>query len=383
MADTYQDIITRAKKTEAELVAEILAEAAAQGLDVTNWSTDGFGTVISRVMARITTVQNTAAQALADSGSLATARGEALDVLAEDPYQAPRRSGSVARVRIQIASSTGTFTLTARQLVVRRTTDGQRWISTNTGGEVLSPSTPLTIDFDATNVGSSGNADFADPIVIENSMSGVSVAFINVLGTPIVFAGSDEETDDSLARRCATKWDAFALLQRTSRTVEYAARELVPAVRKVYVDSQNPRGNATVDINVYGDGSPIGGGDIATLQAFFDDYRSPGCASILVQNVTATPITVSATVTVSSVAADTSAKIADAVTAYINAEPIGGIVYRSKIIAAIMAVAGVVSVDIPSFVLTASGTPVSGDADISSTRVASLSSATFTLVVQP
>lgn len=290
---------------------------------------------------------------LTRGGFLDTAEGALLDLIAANQYALTRREASFTRDKVVLtcAAGFGPYVVQANQIwvgVAART--GQRYLATDlinpssadTGnGWQLAPGTPISLEIRAEHPGATYN---------------VSIGAINVLHTPLpgvtvtnpgerLEAGQDAETDDRLRRRCRLRWSETGK-GGTRDAYEAWARAASPAITKVQVRDDHPRGQGTIDVVVWGEGNP-GSAAIQAAATSIEGLRPLG-ANVRVYGATQVPITVTGTVKIRA-GYDQSAP-ATALAAFEKVQPIGGIngtLYKDALESALFT-AGVLDVDITS-----------------------------------
>jgi hypothetical protein len=176
--------------------------------------------------------------------------------------------------------------------------DDRRWSSTNAGGDVVPAGSFLDVDFRAEFVGARFSIAFPSPpaLVLQTPLTGVTIAAREVvdgdgngLGTVMVTAGADAESDPQYKARCESRWGTLAWAG-PALSYDAWAREASDAVRRVFVDDTNPDGPGTVTIYVGGDAGPVGGDDVTAVDDVLQ-VRKPPCAIVTTSNVTATTLT--------------------------------------------------------------------------------------------
>lgn len=291
-------------------------------------------------------------------GYLSTAQGPWLDLLAEEFFAVQRKPATYAQGRIQLTASPGfgPYAIAPGDLWVG-TADGL--LFNNITGGTLTPGGQLDLEVRAESPGARHNVPAGAIQILHTPLSGVSVT------NPaewLIVAGADEETDDELRKRCRARWAELGG-GATRRAYEYWALAAHPSATKVRVLDDHPRGQGTVDVVVWGEGG-VGAGVVAQVDAYIQDRR-PLTANVLVYAATPKVVDVVAHI---SVQAGYIGWAQGAVLEELNAlqreTPIGGILYRSRLVEALFARPHVINV-----VLTAP----QGDVSMASTEALVLS----------
>jgi hypothetical protein len=131
-------------------------------------------------------------------------------------------------------------------------------------GSPVSPS-QLVLEFEARVAGSRGNVGFGTVTRMVTPLAGVTVS--NDMGDPwYTVTGVDEESDESLQRRNATKWATLSLIM-VREGFENVGRSA--GALKIDVDDSNPRGAGTVDVYAAGDLALLGAAQMEAIQLAF------------------------------------------------------------------------------------------------------------------
>lgn len=343
--------------TEAETRDALLAALVSLGFPVSSWASGGAGRTLvqafSRVLADVLALVGTVARAgLLDlsPGTDPGSPGDWLTLFAASHYGLVRRAATFAEVRVRLtaASGAGPYTIAPGALWAR-SSGGRRYNITNTVNVTVSAG-PSTVDVTlrAELAGAAGNLGLGTVLSLETPLPGVTAATVESSGgsgTAMAVAGADQERDAALRARCRSRWATIGL-QHTAAAYDALARQVpsvgdpaVSLVTRTKVDDTNPRGAGTVDVWIAGDAGPLDAPEEAAVRAYLLARKSV-TADLQVQNATAVPVNVTATIYVR----DNAAAKADAearITAAINAVPIGGTVYRAQLLEELMGPAGV------------------------------------------
>jgi uncharacterized phage protein gp47/JayE len=269
--------------------------------------------------------------AIARGGFLSYAEGPWLDLIAEEFYAVQRKPAVFARgtVRLTAEPGMGPYTIAPGDLWVG-TPDGRRF--NNTTGGTLPQGGTLDLEVRAESPGAAWNVPDGAITVLHTPLPGVSVT--NPPGW-LLEAGVDEESDDALRTRCRARWAELGG-GSTRAAYEYWALSAHPSVTKVRVLDNHPRGQGTVDVVVWGEGG-IGPSVVSAVDTYIQ-ARRPVTANVLVYAATPRTVAVTATIQVrAGYLAQAQGAVASELTALQRETPIGGTLYRSRLIEALFA----------------------------------------------
>lgn len=334
---TLDELLT--PKGRDELRQMLLDELARQGFPLTDFVP---GSVARHVAVEtpalgLEDLWRTIAQ-IARGGYLSTAEGPWLDLLAEEFFALERKRATFARgrVRLSAAPGFGPYTLAPGDLWVG-TPEGLLYQSV-TGG-VLPAGGQLDVEVQAESPGSRYNVPAGAISILHTPLPGVSVT------NPadwLLEAGRDEETDEELRARCRARWAELGG-GATRHTYEFWALTAHPAVTKVRVLDDHPRGQGTVDVVVWGEGG-LGADVVAQVDAYIQERR-PLTANVLVYAATPRVVSVVATIAVrAGYLSAAQSQVAGELATLQREMPIGGTLYRSRLIEALFARPHVVNV---------------------------------------
>lgn len=372
---------------ETALTTTMLAALTSVGFPVTSWPSGGAGRTLVQAFARVLAdalglVGNVARGSLLDlaPGTDPGSPGDWLTLFALSNYGLTRRAAAsaVVKVRLAAASGAGPYTITPGQLWALSTT-GRRYNSANTGSVTVTAG-PSTVDIElrAESPGAAYNLGLGAALTLETPLPGVTVLSIESSsgsGTAMVTAGTDQERDAALRARCRSRWATIGL-QHTADAYDALARQvpsvgdpLVSLVTRTKVDDTNPRGAGTVNVWIAGEAGPLDAPEEAAVDAYLQDRKSV-TADLQVQNATAVPVNVTATIYARN-NSDASDEAEERVTNAINAVAIGGTVYRAQLLEELMTPAGVFNAVISS---------PTGDTALDPDEVATVGTITITQV---
>jgi uncharacterized phage protein gp47/JayE len=291
---------------------------------------------------------------LARSGFLDTGEGALLNLISDNQYALTRRAATFTRGKIVLncAAGFGPYLIQDNTLWVgvgART--GQRYLATalitplgaDTGnGWQLTSGQSITLEAKAENPGEFHNVGAGAINVLHTPLPGVTVTNPNGW---ILEAGQNEEGDELLRRRSRLRWSETGK-GGTRDAYEAWARAASPAITKVQVRDDHPRGQGTVDVIVWGAGDP---GSVAVQAAatYIESLRPLGAN---VQVFAATQVAINITGTIKIRAGYDQAAPINALGVFERSQPIGGVngtLYKDALEAALFT-AGVADVDISS-----------------------------------
>jgi phage-related baseplate assembly protein len=156
---------------------------------------------------------------------------------------------------------------------------------------------------------------------------------ISVSNTEILEAAIDKESDAAYRARCRLRWGELGF-GATRAAYESWALSSTPSITKVRVLDNNPRGQGTVDVVVWGEGG-LGSGAVAAADAYIQQ-RKPVTANVQVYAATQVNIAITATIRLKAgFLTQVQAEVASRLAAFQQSLPIGAIVYRSALVEAL------------------------------------------------
>jgi uncharacterized phage protein gp47/JayE len=324
---SLRDILT--PKSRDAILQEIIDILRDRGFPVTDWHPGGVGRTLLEVDAAALEDLYALVPAIAAGGYLATAQGPWLDLLVESAYGLQRYPATFARGKVVLTAEPGfgPYTLQPGDLWVG-TPDGLRYY--NTTGGVLPRGGTLEVEVQAESPGSRYNVPVGAISILHTPLPGVSVT--NAPGW-LVEAARDEETDEELRRRARLRWASLGT-GATRAAYEFWALNAHPAVTKVRVRDDHPRGQGTVDVVIWGEGG-LGPDVVSAVDAYIQERR-PLTADVFVYSAVPRYVNVRATIYVrAGYLTQAQAAVEEELTALQRDMPIGGTLYRSAIIEAL------------------------------------------------
>lgn len=316
-------------KTREQVLTELLTALQGQPYPLSDWYPGAVGRTLIEIDSAVLADLYAFLPEIAKAGFLAYAEGGYLDSLVESHYDDSRKPSTFARhiLRLTDVDGLGPYTIAPNQLYAS-TPDGKRF--NNLAGGTLPLSGTLNLEFRAESPGAAYNVAAGTITQLLTPLPGVTVT--NLAGT-LLEAGVDQESDDLLRSRVRLKWASLGL-GMTKAGYEYYALSADPAITKVQVLDQLPRGQGTVDVIVWGEGG-LGSGSVAAADALIQSKR-PVTADVNVYAAIAFAQTVQATISIrAGFLAAAQAAVSAALTQLQKDTPIGGTLYRSAVIEAL------------------------------------------------
>jgi uncharacterized phage protein gp47/JayE len=260
------------------------------------------------------------------SGFLDYAEGSWLSLLAKSLFDETRIPAvkTVGTMRLTSSAGAPPYTVAAYSKWIQNGS-GLKYINITGGTLASGAGVTLDLTWEAENSGDSYNLANNTALTFVTPMAGVTVT--NPPGTTgdwITTHGLDEESDASLVLRCRSKWATLAY-GTPALAYEYWARQASSEVTRVCVDSSNPNGPGTLAVYLAGAAGGITSPTtIATVDAYLQARKAFGSV-VTVTSADTYPLDVVGTVWVKGISlAEAQANVEAAVTAWIDAIPIGG-----------------------------------------------------------
>lgn len=324
MPDLNQLLQPRSREA---VLASLIAILQGKGYPPTDWIEGSVQrTLIELQSAGLADLEATRV-AIAKSGFLDTAEGDYLDLLALSAYDLERKQATFARqtFRLTAAAGFGPYSIQPGQLWAGNAA-GLRF--NNVAGGTLGLGGTLDLEFRAESPGAAYNLPPGSGNILFTPLPGVTISNITVLEAAI-----DQETDAQLRERCRLRW-AETGFGSTRAAYESWALNATLGVTKVRVLDNNPRGQGTVDVVLWGEGG-LGAGAVAEADAYIQQ-RKPLTANVQVYAATQVNIAVTATIRLrAGFLAQVQADVATRLAAFQRTLSIGATVYRSAIIEAL------------------------------------------------
>jgi uncharacterized phage protein gp47/JayE len=351
--------------TQADVRAALFAYLAAAGFPVTSWREGDVARTLVESFALALANQTSLRAKLAAGGLLREAEGDWLSLLASQVYDIDRNAAhpTAGVVLLAAAAGAGPYSIAPGQLWFA-SSGGLRYQSSNAETLTLAQGGTLQVSVQAEAAGQAYNVANGAMVALLTPLAGVTVTNPDPgSGTWITSQGTDEENDASLVARCAARWPESGY-GSPAASYDLWARNADATITRtnVVADAAGPNGGG-VTVYVAGPSGPVGGGAVTAAQTAVN-ARAPLTAVATVVNASALAITVTATLygkaqfQTSATAAATAA-----LQALIAATAIGGKVYKSSIIAALMSATGVENATVAA---------PAGDTSLTAAQVATL-----------
>lgn len=365
MTVTLADLLT--PSTEAQTEAQILEWLTSVGFTGTSWQEGSWQRHIVKAFARLLADGTATVPLTAALGLIRLATGDAKTLVAREVYDTERVAAVKTQGQMVLTSSAGAplHTIAIGDLVLADAATDPANTYRNTTGGALAPGGTLTLEWEAETGGAAANIASGTTLYLWTPLVGVTATnpAIGGTGTWITRAGVDVESDARLEARALGQLDALAY-GATEGAYAVWALEPDPTITRVRVRDNNPFGPNTIDVIIATAAGVPSAGQVTTVSDYIVDGINPDGsitgrrplnddvtvrgAVVLGQLITATVTVDAASSTVTDVAAVTAA-----LTAFIATLPIGGVVIppasagvlvRAELIAAIMALDGVINV---------------------------------------
>ena len=354
----------RTVKTRAEWLTSILSLLNQLGFTATSWQEGSIQRTIIETVAGVASDINAMVAALSYLMFVRDASGEALTQLALSNYQVTRTTSGSTRgyVRLTGGASGPPHTVAASELVVSNGSKTYRNLATFT----VNASSYVDVLVEAEEPGDASNVGNSTITTIMTPLAGVTCSnpAYGTTGTWITVPGVNEESDAALRERCYDRWSTLAAVEAISDRYEYVSRTELPNCR-VKVDSSNPDGPGTIRIYLAQDDGVASGAEATAVNnaiaaECFGGPDAPTTPYHTTIAATAAAVAITGTVFYDASLTDSATcqtAVEAAVSAYINAAPIGGYSYgsgadniidRDGIIDAIRNVTGVKKVTLSS-----------------------------------
>lgn len=315
-----------AKMTQDQVRTTLVDLLVGLGIPADKWRTGGTAsTILTVVAATFADFQSLVVDGIG-SGFLETAEGGWLVLLAYYVYGVTAPPATFASGNLTLTNAGGgTYSYSAGGATFLNPTNGISYV--NTASFTLNPSASLTIPIQATRQGSAGSS--APSTITQLVTTMLSVTCSN--GSSVV--GQDAATDAEVRTLCQDRLGVLSV--RGPRTAYlYAAKTatntvtgLIVNINRVSVTPSSSKGTVTVYL-----ASPSGipdPDDVTGVATNIELIARPDCVTVTVLPCTTVAYSPSIVVWVKAGTGTTSAAlqtaIADAITAYIAAYPIGGL----------------------------------------------------------
>lgn len=264
--------------------------------------------------------------AITRGGYLELAEGAFLDLLGLNVYDLLRKEATFERQRFTLSCEAGfgPYNMQANQL----------WAGTgnlrfnNQGGGTLNSGGTLSLEFKAEGTGTAYRIAMGTATTLFTPLPGVTITNDQVLEAAI-----NRETDAQFRERCRLRWSELGF-GSTAAAYQSWALAADPGITKVRVLDNNPRGQGTVDVVLWGEGG-LGGAAVAAANQIIQQ-RKPLTSNVQVYAATEVNVPISATIRVrSGYLAVAQVEAINRLSALQAALPIAATIYRSAIVEAL------------------------------------------------
>lgn len=334
-----------ATRTAEEVRDDLLSELEALGVAATGWDATTVHRALVEVEAAARAQEEEYRALIAKAGFLRTApdAGDAwLDLLATGFFgltRAPATS-TVQRVRLTNAASSGPWQLNPGSSIVSTVAATEaglgRFRNVGQSGTLLAGAgQTLDLDYTAVIAGSGGNAPIGTVTVLVTALPGVSVSNVEIV-TP----GRDAESNDSLIKRCLSRWAAISYggaLEAYSTWVAeaFTSTGAENPVTRVYCDDTNPNGPGSTDVYLATEAGPASAEQVAIVDAYMQPRRALGTGALRLLAALEEAVTISVRVYATR---DVEAEVEAALLELEADVAMGGVLYLAEIVQRVMEV---------------------------------------------
>jgi uncharacterized phage protein gp47/JayE len=325
---SFSDLLTT--KTLDDWKRAIVNTATLVGLKTQNWAEGGYTRTLVALFAQLYTTAGNVVRLIAASGFLDTAEGDWLTLLAKNLFNVERIEATFAKAADGLTITNGgggLYVFDAGDVIVAHNVTGKTY--RNTTGGTLSPGIgqTLTLDLEAEEAGSGSNAGIGTITTLVTTFLGLTCS------NPVALAGIDGESDEDLRQRCRDSLAALALggiANAYDFFAKSAVREDGTAIGVTRVKVMPAPGDGTVDVFIASASGAVAIDDVAIVQADFDEHVTPygfDATAISASNVSITvPCEIWIPASLGLAEADAQTLVFDALEAYVQTLPIGGVV---------------------------------------------------------
>lgn len=304
----------------------LVEELNTAGYQGTAWQPFSMGPTLVKIGAVIWNYVSTVAVALKNAPFNQTATGTALSNLSYSHYKNTREPATAATrlITLECEADEGPHTLDVGEVVVSDA-DGItfRLVEGNsvTFPVVLASGGTQQLLFEAEEAGVVGNVPDGDVDTIVTTLAGVTIT-----DDELDTEGVDEEADERLQERNATKWATRNPLELIDDHVVNLALSASPSIAQARVHSENPRGAGTFDVYISGTVQTSSQDDVDAAQELIEGQVFGNDETVQVYAAEELELDLSGTVYyVSTVGATTArAAVESALEDYLLTIPLGG-----------------------------------------------------------
>lgn len=256
--------------TEAQAEEDLVESYSDMGFTATSWQSGSDQLTTLKVMAHFWAKVTEYAAAIIKMGNNEDAEGTALERYSASVYDnnKVKANKTIGTMRFATASGEGPHTINLGDIVV---TDGvSTYRNTETGN--LTSASPVSLTMEAEVAGSASVIPPNTTLTMVSSFAGVTVTnpVLSGSNTWMTQVGTDDEPDTLLRQRNATKWATLGAGEVVLDRVVNLMLNADPAIQKVVVNDENPRGVFTVDVYIGGATTVVDSDALAAAQAALD-----------------------------------------------------------------------------------------------------------------
>lgn len=315
-------------KSADDVLPDLIDIYTSQGFTATAWQPGSMAHGKLMAEAEMWAVwHNESVRTVANSLHIDLATGNALDLISINQYDHTPTKAVATRGTFTLtdAESTGPHTIAVGEIVVE---DDNGTTYRNLTGGTLNLGSTLETSVEAEIPGTVGNIANGSNLVLNTSISGVTVSNDTTDGTSwITRKGVDKQSEKSIRETCRTKW---ATLGPNGPKNAYKHWVLTATdgsgdpigLAKGFVDK--PDGNGAFNVYAANETATATAQQVSDLQAFIDARKSPSATPTVVAATEKTIAPPADVVCRRGTKAQVSADITAAVSAYINSLDVGG-----------------------------------------------------------
>lgn len=308
-------------------MAALIAFLQARGYPPTDWVEGSVQRTLVELQAAGIADLEALRLEITKGGFLDSASGDYLDLLGQSAYSLTRKQATFARqtFRLTAQAGFGPYSIQPGQLWAGNAA-GLRF--NNLAAGTLPLAGTLDLGFGAERPGAAYNLPLGSGTVLFTPLPGVTIT-----NTGVLEAAIDKDADAIYRERCRLRWGELGF-GATRAAYESWALSSTPTVTKVRVLDNNPRGQGTVDVVVWGEGG-LGPGAVGECDNYIQQ-RKPLTANVQVYAATQVNIAVAATIRLrAGFLTQVQAEVASRLAAYQQGLLIGATVYHSALIEAL------------------------------------------------
>ncbi len=327
----YQDVVEISPAQSEQRLLEMLDDA---DFIATSWQEGSLVATLVKMTAETESRLSRITEFLKKAFQSSTARGETLTRTSSGFYNNTREDAIAAQHLATLAclATEGPHTLNLGDVVLVHP-DGHTYRNVE-GNSIVYPlnlasGASQTLLFEAEVAGSQANIGNALTVAAVTLALDSTFAGVSVTEHSLYLAGVDEESDERLKERNATKWSDEAELELIDDRVKNICLNASSSIIHAIVDSSNPRGAGTFDVYLAGLDTTASDEDVAKAQLAVDRRtmgRTATPKTALAKKSPTVDVILEGTVYYSGSfeAADVRAEYEEALLAFVRATPSGG-----------------------------------------------------------